>query len=98
MEEDSEEANLFMAHTDMLGIPNNVWLIDSGWSNHIIGNKELFRNLDKSKKLKVKLGDDKEIQVKGDGIVAISTSSSGVKLIHKVQYAPNLAYNLLSAG
>lgn len=34
----------------------------------------------------------------GEGTVAITTSEGQVKLLHKVHYVPNLAYNLLSVN
>lgn len=44
----------------------------------------------------IKLGDNKEIQSKGEKNVAITTSPGKIKLLHHVQFVPNLAYNLLS--
>ena len=58
----------------------------------------MFRDLDETKRLKVKLGDDKEIRVEGEGTMAISTSPNIVKLLHNVQYVPILEHNLLSVG
>ena len=94
MAEGSVETNLFMAHYSLEGVANNVRLIDSGCSNHMTGKKEIFRKLDECKNLKVKLGDDKEIQVGGEGTVAITTISGKTKLLHNVQYVPSLAHNL----
>lgn len=42
----------------------------------------------------MKLGDDKEIQVDGEKIVAINTTPGKTKLFHNVQYVPSLAHNL----
>lgn len=53
---------------------DKAWLIDSECSNHMTGKREFFRELDESKKQKVKLDDDIEIQVKGEGTVVITTS------------------------
>lgn len=44
------------------------------------------------------LGDDKEIQVDGERVVALQTTSGKVKLIHNVQYVLGLAHNQLSVG
>lgn len=62
------------------------------------GTREMFRDLNESEKMQVKLGDDKDIQVEGKGTVAIKTSHGKVKLLHNVQFVPNLAHNLLSVG
>lgn len=74
------------------------WLVDSGCSNHMSSARELFENLDESQKIKVRLGDDKEIQVQGKGTVALAATGGRTKLLHNMQYVPVLAYNLLSVG
>ena len=38
------------------------------------------------------------MKVEGKGTIAIKTSQGSVKLLHGVQYVPNLAHNLLSVG
>lgn len=62
------------------------------------GSKSLFKEIDESHKLKVKLGDDKEVQVEGKGIVAVQNDHGKLKLIYDVYYIPELAHNLLSVG
>ena len=94
----NEDSNLFMAHGEEVGNEDRAWLIDSGCFNHMTGRRELLRELDETKRQKVKLGDDKEMQMSGEGTVAITTSKGQIKLLHKVHYVPNLAYNLLSVG
>ncbi|WP_438938677.1 hypothetical protein, partial [Actinobacillus pleuropneumoniae] len=37
----------------------SVWLLDSGCSNHMIGNKDFVANFDQSMKTQVNLGIDK---------------------------------------
>lgn len=74
----------------------SIWLLDNGTSNHMTGKKELFHQLDKSVRHKVRLSDDKEVDVLGKGSVVIQVNG-GMKLIHEVQFVPSLAYNLLSA-
>ena len=93
-EEVDEESNLFMVHHDADETPSDVWFVDSGCSNHMSGMKAIFKELDETQKMKVKLGDNKEIQVEGKGTVAIKTSHGKVKLLHDVQFVPSLAHNL----
>ncbi|KAK3034205.1 hypothetical protein RJ639_032785 [Escallonia herrerae] len=71
---------------------------DSGCSNHMTGVKSLFKELDEKKKLKVQLGNGKEMQIEGKGTVGIETSHSNVNLLHDVQFVPDLGYNLLTVG
>lgn len=96
--EEKEVSFLFMAHYDINKVTENAWLVDSGCFNHMTGRKEMFTELDKTKKMNVKLGDDREIKVEGKGVVALKTSSGHIKHIQEVQYVPHLAHNLLSVG
>ncbi|XP_052201693.1 uncharacterized protein LOC127807695 [Diospyros lotus] len=63
-----------------------------------LNKKSSFRELDESQRSEVRLGDDNQMQVEGKCTIAIKTSQGNVKLLHDVQYAPNLAHNLLSVG
>src|ERR1044072_738491 len=49
----------------------NQWFLDTGCSNHLSGNKELFSNLDEKFHATVKLGDNSKLEVLGKGKVAI---------------------------
>ena len=77
---------------------NSVRLIDSGCSNRMTGHKSLFNDLDLSKKIVVRLGDGKKMEVAGKGTVSLSTKDGKTKLLHGVQYIPGLVHNLLSVG
>ncbi|KAL3537426.1 hypothetical protein ACH5RR_000792 [Cinchona calisaya] len=87
-----------MAHYDTNEVSSDVWFVASGCSNHMTGMKEIFKGLDETQKMKVKLGDNKDIQVEGKGTVEIKTSHGKVKSLHDVQYVPSSAHNLLSVG
>ena len=62
------------------------------------GTKSLFRELDESHKLTVRLGDDKPMQVEGKGTVALETDCGKVKFLHDVFFVSSLSHNLLSVG
>lgn len=98
IEKESEAGNLFMASNSTEAHSNSVWLIDSGCSNHMIGDKLLFRSLDKSLKISMRLGDNKEIKVLGVGTIIVNTQSVVQKKLHGVLYVLGLAHNLLSVG
>lgn len=70
--------------------------MDSECSNHMMGEKKLFTNLDESREVSVRLGNDKEIEVCGVGTITINTRSGELKQLHGVQYVSGLAHNLLS--
>lgn len=87
-----------MAHYEEVRNEDRAWLIDSGCFNHMKRRKELLKELDETKWQKVKLGDNKEMQMSGEDIVAMTTSEWQAKLLHKSYYVSSLAYNLLSDG
>jgi len=76
---------------------SDSWLIDSGCTNHMTNNKELFKKLDRTAISKVKIGNDDYIAVKGKRIVVIN-SLSGLKYISDVLYVSDIDHNLLSVG
>ncbi|KAJ0520215.1 putative RNA-directed DNA polymerase [Helianthus annuus] len=77
---------------------NCLWFLDSGCSNHMTGNKDIFIQLDESFKLTVRLGDKKGLFVEGKGKVKIELDNGGYRLLDYVYYAPSLEYYLLSVG
>lgn len=95
---ENEVSNLFITHYNAIDASYSVWLIDSGCSNNMTNKKKLFKELDETQKVKARLGDDKEIQVKVKGMVTLKISQCKLKLHHGVQYAPSLEHNLLSLG
>lgn len=54
--------------------------------------------MDEIKKNKVYLGNDKELQVEGKGIIAIGTLDRMIKLIDDMQFILSLEHNLLNVG
>lgn len=94
----NSETNLFIVHSGAETHEHTVWLVDSGCSHHMSGVKELFKTLDEAETQKVRLGDDKELQVAGCETVALKTADGQTKLIHNVRYIPSLAHYLLSIG
>ncbi|KAA8524804.1 hypothetical protein F0562_011227 [Nyssa sinensis] len=83
-ENGEESSKLFMTHFDPNNKSSDVWFVDSGCSNHMTGMKSLFKELDETQKLKVQLGNAKEMQVEGKGTVGIETTHGNVKLLYNV--------------
>lgn len=61
-------------------------------------DRSLFVDLDEAQKVSVRLGNDKEMMVEGEGTVYIHTESGEQKQLQGVQFVPSLAHNLLSVG
>ena len=77
---------------------HELWFVDSGCSNHMKGTKFLFQELDEMRRIKVQLGNRREMQVKGKGRVKVVTSHGKIKLLDNVQFVLGIRYNLLSVG
>ncbi|KAA8519704.1 hypothetical protein F0562_013851 [Nyssa sinensis] len=96
-QEDAAE-QLFYSCMNVEHNSQNVWYLDSGCSNHMTGNREIFVELDGNYSSQAKLGDGKSKNVEGKGIVSILTKGGKEKFIHDVLYVPCLTQNLLSVG
>lgn len=76
---------------------DDIWYIDSGFTNHMTGNKILFLTFDDYVKKEVRTGDDKKLGVQGNGEISVKTRH-GEKKIPNVYFVPGLMHNLLSVG
>ena len=47
----------------------DVWYLDSGFSNHMSGNKEMFSSIDESVKSEVRMGNKNKVTVMGKGLL-----------------------------
>nr|KYP64080.1 Retrovirus-related Pol polyprotein from transposon TNT 1-94 [Cajanus cajan] len=90
-----KEEMLFAVSCFAANSSTESWLIDSGCTNHMTHDRELFRELDKIVVSKVRIGNGAYIAVKGKGTVAIE-GLTGLKLIFDVLYVPEINQNLLS--
>ncbi|CAF0991556.1 unnamed protein product [Brachionus calyciflorus] len=78
----------------------NIWLLDSGATNHLCCIKSMFIDL-KPHSSKVKVGDGRDLEVMGIGnIKAKINSKNGLKsiTIENVLYVPESSVNLISIG
>jgi len=76
----------------------DLWLLENGRNNHIIGNKKLISSIDISIKSKNTLGDDSQVKSIGKGIEFVLTNTYKKKDMHDVYYVPNLKHNMISVG
>ncbi|KAL2524194.1 Retrovirus-related Pol polyprotein from transposon TNT 1-94 [Abeliophyllum distichum] len=69
---DDEEEMLLMSYVEMHETNReNAWFLDSGCSNHMCGDKDVFSELDESFRQFVKLGNNTRINVLGKGNVRL---------------------------
>jgi transposase InsO family protein len=92
----SEHLNLGAKHDQV----DSVWYLDSGASNHMIGNLDHFVNLDKCAGAggAVKLGNGDRVHIKGKGTVLMKGRSGEHKALTSVYYIPKLENNIISLG
>ncbi|CAJ2653663.1 unnamed protein product [Trifolium pratense] len=91
------EELLMMAQEVTAHTRDQVWFLDSGCSNHMIGNKEWLFDFDSSFRETVKLGDNSIMSVMGKGNLKLHLEGK-ISVISDVYYLPNLKNNLLSIG
>jgi hypothetical protein len=72
-----EEETLLMAYWhENMETKQELWYIDSGCSNHVVGNKEWFFDFDDKFRESVKLGNDSKMAVMGRGNVKLCINGS----------------------
>ena len=75
------------------------WLVDSGASRHMTGNREALTSYRKKKfTTQVELGDDSTYKIEGVGSTSLQLDSGTVLHIDDVLYVPGLKKNLLSVA
>ncbi|XP_039140420.1 uncharacterized protein LOC120277629 [Dioscorea cayenensis subsp. rotundata] len=97
-EEDFEDHALLMVSNDKEDYNFNTWYLDTRCTNHMIGKKELFVNLDESVQKVVKFADNSIIPVMGKGRILIQLKNGDHQFISDVFYVPGMKNNLLSMG
>jgi hypothetical protein len=95
--DEDEEEMLLMAKTSDAENVEEKWFIDSGCSNHMVGNKNWLYEFDDKYRDSVKLGDDSRMNVMGRGSLKLKIDGR-VHVITSVFYIPGLKTNLLSLG
>jgi hypothetical protein len=79
----------------MDGGMENMWLMDSGWSRHLTGDKKWFSRLTPlSHNEYVTFGDDKKGKVLGTDVIKVNDFFT----LNDVTLVDRLRYNLLSVS
>ena len=74
-------------------IKSTQWIIDSGCTRHMCGDKTQFKSLKMKRGGGVTIGDSKTLPILGKGKVGNDTAS-----ISNVRFVKGLKYNLLSVS
>ncbi|XP_016715378.1 uncharacterized protein [Gossypium hirsutum] len=92
-----EDGHLFVVFYFSSSTLYESWLVDSGCTNHMNCNEKIFKDLDRSLKSRVRIGNGEYLEVKGKDTVAIE-SYDGTKMFSDVLFVPKIDQNLLSVG
>lgn len=89
---------LLMAYVDKVGAKReDLWFLDSGCSNHMCGNKDLFFDFEEVSQQTVKLGNNTRMQVSSRGNIKMEIDNVNF-IFGDVFCVPELKNNLLSIG
>jgi hypothetical protein len=88
---------LFVATCFTRSRSSECWLVDSGCTNHMTHDIELFKELDRLQISKIRIRNGKLIVVERKGIVAIESCTS-TKIISDVLCVLEIDKSLLSVG
>jgi hypothetical protein len=95
--EEIEDYALFFALLGFVSPGEDTWLIDSGASMHMTGQRDILSSLTKNNfPQKVTLGDDYQYPIKGVGESTYKLDSRTPMKMKDVLYVPGLTNNLLS--
>ncbi|KHN37178.1 Copia protein, partial [Glycine soja] len=72
-EEHDQEQCTFYATQDSIKEKGGNWYLDSGCSNHMAKDETIFKSIDESVKVKVRLGNGSVVESKGKGTVMVET-------------------------
>ncbi|XP_070004099.1 uncharacterized protein [Nicotiana sylvestris] len=97
VKDQEEEDQLFVVSYFASDVSSESWPIDSGCTNHMIFEKELFKELKPTRVKKLIIGNGNYIPAKEIGTIAIETQP-GTKTISDVLYVANFDQNLLTLG
>jgi len=76
---------------------SDFWMIDSGCTNHMTYERNLFKEFIPMENKKVRIGNGDCIPAKGKGFVSTKINS-GTKIISDVLYVPDIDKSLFSVG
>ena len=77
---------------------DDVWVLDTGASNHMTGRRDVLTSLDTSIGGTVRFGDGSLVAIKGMGSVMLQTKKDGHKVLTEVYFIPKLKSNIVSLG
>ena len=81
-----------------IDVPEGVWVLDTGASNHMIGNRSALTQLNKGVRGTLHFGDGSRVEIQGIGSVVMQGRHQQHKVLTNVYYIPKLKSNIVSLG
>jgi hypothetical protein len=79
-------------------VPDGVWVLDTGASNHMTGNKSALTQLNEGMRGTVRFGDGSRVEIEGIGSMVMQDRHNAHKVLTEVYYIPKLRSNIVSLG
>ena len=93
---DEPRAQVHLGHVDV--DQEQWWYLDSGASNHMIGSKVVFSELDDDVTSMVKFGDGSRVAIRGHGTIIFRCQNGEHRALTDVYYIPQLHLSIVSIG
>lgn len=93
--EHDQDQCMFYTTEDLIRENRGSWYLDSGFSNYMAKDETIFKSIDQSVKVKVRLENDSVIESKGKCTIMMETDK-GTQIIHEILLVLRLKENLLS--
>jgi hypothetical protein len=84
----SEDQLHYLSNKDLSRIKTKFWYLDTGASNHMCGQRDLFGDLDETIQGLVTFGDTSKVPFKGKGNIPIKLKNGDHSYITDVYYVP----------
>jgi len=81
-----------------LVVPDGVWVLDTGASNHMNGTRSALTQLNEKVRGTMRFGDGSCVEIQGIGSVVMQGRHQQHKVLTNVYYIPKLKSNIVSLG
>ncbi|XP_039683634.1 uncharacterized protein [Medicago truncatula] len=97
-EDQTLEDQLFVASCFATNTTRESWLIDSGCTNHMTYDRELYKDLDETTISRVRIGNGVLIEVKGKGTVAIEclSDANNIEMVNVQMKCKSFSLDLMN--
>ncbi|XP_074322914.1 uncharacterized protein LOC141659884 [Apium graveolens] len=76
----------------------SIWYLDNGASNHMIGHREKFNELNEDITDQVQFGDGSTVKIEGKGMIVFKCKNGEEHTLKEVYFIPTLCSNIISLG